>query len=68
MEEGSEEGEEDEELPSYEFRFECAKLLLELDDTTEVAIEVLEDLLQVGGPFVWLWCVGVRGGEGILVC
>jgi kinesin family protein 5 len=26
--------------PSYEFRFECAKLLLELDDSTEVAIQV----------------------------
>ena len=29
-----------EDLPSYEFRFECAKLLLELDDSTETAIAV----------------------------
>lgn len=35
----------DAELPSYEFRFECAKLLLELDDSTEDAIEVLESLV-----------------------
>lgn len=27
-------------LPSYEFRFECAKMLLELEDTTEKAIQV----------------------------
>lgn len=45
QEEGSEEEEwEDEEdeddMPSYEFRFECAKMLLELDDTTETAIQV----------------------------
>lgn len=31
---------EDEGLPSYEFRFECAKILLELEDTTETAIQV----------------------------
>ena len=26
--------------PSFEFRFECAKLLIELDETTDTAIEV----------------------------
>lgn len=31
---------EDDGMPSYEFRFECAKMLLELDDTTETAIHV----------------------------
>ena len=47
-EEVEEEAEEDDErnLPSYEFRFECAKLLLELDDSTEEAIQVLEALVE----------------------
>ncbi len=39
MEEDSEEADE-EDLPSLEFRFECCKLLLELDETTDAAIEV----------------------------
>ena len=39
---GSEEEDMDEDLatPSFEFRFECAKLLIELDETTENAIQV----------------------------
>ncbi len=39
---GSEEEDMDEGLatPSFEFRFECAKLLIELDETTENAIQV----------------------------
>lgn len=58
---GSEEGEgmeweseEEEELPSYEFRFETAKLLLELDDSVDAAS-------QVGAVCGW---VGVGGGGG----
>ena len=31
----------EEQLPSFEFRFETAKLLIELDDTTEAAVQVL---------------------------
>ena len=43
------------ELPSYEFRFECAKLLLELEPTTDDAIEVLESLVEEddSNPHVW---------------
>lgn len=41
--------------PSYEFRFECAKLLIELDDSTEVAIQVVEDLVEEddSNPHTW---------------
>lgn len=34
------EDEEEESIPSYEFRIETAKLLLELDETTDRALEV----------------------------
>lgn len=53
------------ELPSYEFRFETAKLLLELDETTESAIQVLEGLLEENDavPHVWLLlAVAYRAG------
>jgi hypothetical protein len=39
-EENEWEDEDEDDQPSYEFRFECAKMLLELDDTTETAIQV----------------------------
>ncbi|GLI63511.1 hypothetical protein VaNZ11_006496 [Volvox africanus] len=46
--EDSDDGSEDDqdEGPSYEFRLECAKLLLELDETTTTAIDVLEGLIE----------------------
>lgn len=42
-------------LPSFEFRFECAKLLIELDEKTDTAIEILERLVQENDmdPNVW---------------
>lgn len=60
QEEGSEEEEWDDEededdMPSCEFRFECAKMLLELDDTTETAIQVLEDLLAENDSVLDVW-------------
>ena len=51
--------------PSYEFRFETAKLLLELDVTTEAAAEILEELLEENDlvPDVWLLlAVAYRAG------
>ena len=51
--------------PSYEFRFETAKLLLELDTTTEAAAEILEGLLEENDmvPDVWLLlAVAYRAG------
>jgi hypothetical protein len=38
------EDEADEEGPSYEFRFEAAKLLLELDESTDTAIQVRNNI------------------------
>ena len=51
--------------PSYEFRFETAKLLLELDVTTETAADILEELLEENDmvPDVWLLlAVAYRAG------
>ena len=58
-------GDGDLQLPSYEFRFETAKLLLELDDTTDSVVSVLEGLLEEndGVPDVWLLlAVAYRAG------
>lgn len=45
MSEASEASEDlQEQLPSFEFRFETAKLLIELDDTTEAAVQVSNSL------------------------
>jgi len=52
-------------LPSYEFRFEAAKLLIELEETLETAADVLEGLLQENDtvPDVWLLlAVAYRAG------
>ncbi len=79
-EEGGPDGLFDEDLPSYEFRFECAKLLLELDDSTAAAIQVLEDMVEEddSNPHTWhllgmayyaglmLEEAQVRGGPGLL--
>lgn len=63
---------DDDELPSYEFRFETAKLLLELDESVEAASQVLEGLLDENDqdPNVWLLlamcCQGGGDEEGAL--
>ncbi|KAG2454618.1 hypothetical protein HYH02_000459 [Chlamydomonas schloesseri] len=45
-EDSDDDSEEEEDGPSYEFRIESAKLLLELEDTTATAIDVLEGLIE----------------------
>ncbi|KAI7838116.1 hypothetical protein COHA_008123 [Chlorella ohadii] len=63
---------DDDDLPSYEFRFETAKLLLELDESVEAASQVLEGLLDENDqdPNVWLLlamcCQGGGDEEGAL--
>ncbi|KAK9819943.1 hypothetical protein WJX72_004200 [[Myrmecia] bisecta] len=42
---GDDDGDAHEALPSFEFRFETAKLLVELDESTDDAIQILESLL-----------------------
>lgn len=58
---------EDEDLPTFEFRFETAKLLIELDAKTEAATQVLEGLIAEDDtvPDVW-YLLGLSlhaGGE-----
>lgn len=45
----------DAQLPSFEFRFETAKLLIELDETTEAAVQILDSLIEEDDsvPNVW---------------
>lgn len=52
--------------PSYEFRFETAKLLLELDTDTEAAVQVLEELVEENDhvPNVWLLLALALRGAG----
>lgn len=40
---------------SFEFRFECAKLLLELDESTDAAMDVLEELLEERDDVADVW-------------
>ena len=59
------EDEDELDLPSYEFRYETAKLLLELDETMDVAADILEGLLAENDtvPDVWLLlAVAYRAG------
>lgn len=44
-----------EERPSYEFRLESVKLLLELEDTVETAAEVLQDLIEEDDRVIETW-------------
>jgi hypothetical protein len=65
--EGGWEGDHEEDgLPSYEFRFECAKMLLELEDTTETAIQVGPGAMGKGFDEVWIarliWTDGCSAG------
>lgn len=54
-EDDDEEEGDDDGLPSYEFRFECAKMLLELEDTTETAIQVRQQPTLSHGSLSLLW-------------
>ncbi|PNW86960.1 hypothetical protein CHLRE_02g103050v5 [Chlamydomonas reinhardtii] len=45
-EDSEDDSDEEDDGPSYEFRIESAKLLLELEDTTATAIDVLEGLIE----------------------
>ena len=59
----SDEGDDEEEdnMPSFEFRFETAKLLIELEDNTDAAIQA-RNSLQLAFAKLWpcfSWCSGV---------
>jgi hypothetical protein len=48
--EGSPEASPEAELPSFEFRFEAAKLLLDLDETTDGVVRILEVRARLHQP------------------
>lgn len=51
---------------SFEFRFETAKLLLELDTTTEIAIDILCELLRERDDNVDVWYMLAYAHHGAL--
>lgn len=48
----AEEDEEEDNMPSFEFRFETAKLLIELDNETDAAIQASHRLCKSAFPQV----------------
>lgn len=61
-----------EEQPSYEFRLECVKLLLELDDTIETAAEVLQtcgfpNICRVGSARKTRWTITAAAASVVVL-
>ena len=67
VDEEEEDDDDNRSIPSYEFRFEAAKLLIEWEETRATAADVLEMLLQENDtvPDVWLMLAEAyrAGGE-----
>ena len=55
-------------LPSFEFRFETAKLLIELDDTTEAAVQVAPALLDLQPAVMVTACMEPGKPSGCILC